>query len=83
MEIKKGIPVSPGVSIGEILVLGQEDFRIRRRRITRSRIGAEVQRLDRALEKTIEELNDEISRLGVSDSPGDNQTRSARPCRTN
>jgi phosphotransferase system enzyme I (PtsI) len=64
MEIKKGIPVSPGVSIGEALVLGQDDIRVRRRSVARSRIDREVKRLDRALARSVAEINDEISRLG-------------------
>ena len=64
MATKKGIAVSPGVSIGEARVLGQEEFQVRRRAVPRSRLQAEVNRLERALERTSEELDSEISRLG-------------------
>jgi len=64
METKKGIPVSPGVSIGEAYLVGQERFRVRKRTVRRSRVLAEIKRLDKALEKTVEELDGEILRLG-------------------
>lgn len=64
METRKGIPVSPGISIGEAVVVGQEDLRIRRRSITRSQVDEEIARLDRAVEATVEEIGVEIGSLG-------------------
>ncbi|HMF11820.1 MAG TPA: phosphoenolpyruvate--protein phosphotransferase [Gemmataceae bacterium] len=49
MEIKRGIPVSPGVAIGPALVLDTEWFRIPKRSVDAKRLGEEVQRLREAL----------------------------------
>jgi phosphoenolpyruvate-protein phosphotransferase (PTS system enzyme I) len=49
MEIKRGIPVSPGVAIGPALVLDTEGFRIPRRCIQRELIPGELERLGKAL----------------------------------
>jgi phosphotransferase system enzyme I (PtsI) len=49
MEIKRGIPVSPGVAIGPALVLDTEGFRIPQRHIEQPLIDAELQRLRQAL----------------------------------
>jgi phosphotransferase system enzyme I (PtsI) len=49
MEIKRGIPVSPGVAIGPALMLDTEAFRIPQRLVEREQIDAEVLRLRRAL----------------------------------
>jgi phosphotransferase system enzyme I (PtsI) len=62
---KKGIPVSPGVCIGKVLLLGQESFEIPRRTISASRVKAEVARLDRALMETADEIDGEIASLGA------------------
>jgi phosphotransferase system enzyme I (PtsI) len=49
MEIKRGIPVSPGVAIGPALVLDTEWFRIPQRFVDREHVQAEVERLRQAL----------------------------------
>jgi phosphotransferase system enzyme I (PtsI) len=49
MEIKRGIPVSPGVAIGPALVLDAEGFRIPMRLVSESAVVGELRRLDRAL----------------------------------
>src|SRR5712692_3938865 len=49
MEIKRGIPVSPGVAIGPALVLDTELFRIPKRSIRENGIKEEVARLHQAL----------------------------------
>ena len=41
-----------------------EDLRIRRRFVARSRVDEEIDRLDRAVEVTVEEVSDEIESLG-------------------
>jgi phosphotransferase system enzyme I (PtsI) len=58
MEIKQGIPVSPGVAIGPALVLDTEWFRIPQRSIPASQIGDEVERLHRALAAAAGEAQD-------------------------
>ncbi len=56
MEIKKGIAVSPGVSIGKCLIIDSEDYRIPRREIESSQRIVEVQRARNAFRGAIEEL---------------------------
>ncbi len=56
MEIKKGIAVSPGVSIGKCLIVDSEDYRIPRREIDSSQRMGEVQRVRNAFRDGIEEL---------------------------
>src|SRR5207248_11505676 len=45
MEIKRGIPVSPGVAIGPALVLDNEGFRIPQRFVEGDQAEAEIARL--------------------------------------
>jgi phosphoenolpyruvate-protein phosphotransferase (PTS system enzyme I) len=49
MEIKRGIPVSPGVAIGPALMLDTESFRIPQRHVPPDRAEAETARLRDAL----------------------------------
>src|SRR6516165_7723713 len=49
MEIKRGIPVSPGMAIGPALVLDTEGFRIPHRCVKRELILGELERLGKAL----------------------------------
>jgi len=56
MEIKKGIPVSPGISIARLLIIDSEDYRIPRRPIEPSQRTAEVQRLRDAFTNAVGEL---------------------------
>ena len=57
MEIKKGIAVSPGVSIGKSLIVDSEDYRIPRREIESSQRILEIQRVRNAFRDAVEELN--------------------------
>jgi phosphotransferase system enzyme I (PtsI) len=56
MEIKKGIAVSPGISIAKSLIIDSEDYRIPRRSIHPSQRVAEVQRIRNAFKDAIGEL---------------------------
>ena len=58
MEIKKGIAVSPGVSIGKCLIIDSEDYRIPRRQIEPSQRPIEVQRVRNAFRDAIQELTE-------------------------
>ena len=58
MEIKKGIAVSPGVSIGKSLIIDSEDYRIPRREIEASQRMTEVQRVRNAFRDAIAELTE-------------------------
>ncbi len=56
MEIKKGIAVSPGISIAKSLVIDAEDYRIPRREIMPSQRLVETQRVRNAFKDAISEL---------------------------
>jgi len=56
MEIKKGIAVSPGISIARSLIIDSEDYRIPRRSIRPSQRLAETQRIRNAFKDAIGEL---------------------------
>jgi len=56
MEIKKGVAVSPGISIGKCLVIDAEDYRIPRRLIEPSQRLTETQRVRNVFRDAIEEL---------------------------
>ena len=56
MEIKKGIAVSPGISIAKSLIIDSEDYRIPRRPIKPSQRMAEIQRARNAFKDAIAEL---------------------------
>jgi phosphotransferase system enzyme I (PtsI) len=47
--ILQGIPVSPGIAIGEALILDHEGFRIPRRFVVRDAVEEELARLDKAI----------------------------------
>lgn len=52
----QGIPVSPGVAVGEALVMDNEGFRIPRRFVTRDAVDDELERLDKAIETSSAEI---------------------------
>ena len=58
MEIKKGIAVSPGISIAKSLIIDSEDYRIPRRSIVPSHRMVEVQRIRNAFKAAIDELTE-------------------------
>jgi len=58
MEIKKGIPVSPGVAISQAVVLDAEEYHIPQRRIRPDRAEEEIGRLETALSHSRDELTD-------------------------
>src|SRR5438128_2674149 len=53
MEIKRGIPVSPGVAIGAALVVETEGIRIPRRFIDKTKCAEEIERLHQALKAAV------------------------------
>lgn len=62
MQIRKGIPVSPGVAISQAVVIDAEDVPVPWRQVPPAQIDAEHQRLNKALEescKDIEKLRDQ------------------------
>ena len=58
MEIKKGIAVSPGISIAKALILDSEDYRIPHRSIETSQRTTEIQRVRSAFKSAIGELTE-------------------------
>ncbi len=56
MQKLKGIAVSPGVAIGEALVMDNEGFRIPRRFVSRDAVEDELDRLDKAITAASEEI---------------------------
>ncbi|UCD00298.1 MAG: phosphoenolpyruvate--protein phosphotransferase [Phycisphaerales bacterium] len=56
MEIKKGIAVSPGISIAKSLIIDSEDYRIPRRAIASSQRLTEIQRVRNAFKDAAGEL---------------------------
>jgi phosphotransferase system enzyme I (PtsI) len=68
MEIKRGIPVSPGVAIGPALMLDTESFRIPQRFVERARLPEEVERLGKALAAAAAEARD--NQKAVNDKLG-------------
>jgi len=64
MQIKRGIPVSPGVAIHRVVVLDAEDQPIPRRTVPAAMIDKEQRRLDHALDeagKGIVKLRDQMA----------------------
>jgi phosphoenolpyruvate-protein phosphotransferase (PTS system enzyme I) len=53
----QGIAVSPGVAIGEALVMDNEGFRIPRRFVTRDTVVDELERLDKAIAASATEIS--------------------------
>ena len=64
MELKKGIPVSPGIVIREAFALDTEDLRIPQRFIEKSRVEAEVERYEQAIILAQKSLEKDIASLG-------------------
>ena len=56
MQKLQGIAVSPGVAIGEALVMDNEGFRIPRRFVARDAVVDEVERLDKAIAAAASEI---------------------------
>ncbi len=69
MERLQGIAVSPGIAIGEALVLDNEGFRIPRRFLPRDAVEEELERLNLAFEAAVAEV--EHNRQQVADQLGD------------
>jgi phosphotransferase system enzyme I (PtsI) len=56
MQRLQGIAVSPGVAIGEALVMGNEGFRIPRRFVARDAVEEELARLEAAFAESIQQV---------------------------
>lgn len=69
MQRLQGIAVSPGVAIGEAMVLDHEGFRIPRRFLQRGAVEIELGRLKEAIDASTAEI--EINRQRISEQLGD------------
>jgi phosphotransferase system enzyme I (PtsI) len=69
MQTLEGIAVSPGIAIGEVLVLDNEGFRIPRHFVLRDAVEDELQRLDKAFQAVAAEI--ENNRDSISIQLGD------------
>jgi phosphotransferase system enzyme I (PtsI) len=58
MDIKRGIPVSPGIAIGEVFLLEAEGVRIPEHFISQSRVESEIERLEKAMAQALAELEE-------------------------
>jgi len=56
MDVKRGIPVSPGIAIGEVFLLEAEGVRISEHFIAADEGESEAQRLEEAMQKALAEL---------------------------
>ena len=56
MEVRKGIPVSPGIAIREAFVLDSEEATIRRRIVRPEEVEAETERLARGVDDAVAEI---------------------------
>src|SRR5687767_1091554 len=56
MEIKRGIPVSPGVAIAGAVVLESEEFRIRRKNVPPEEVPDELLRLEQGFAASLAEV---------------------------
>lgn len=65
MEIKRGIPVSPGIAIGEVFLLEAEGVRIPQHFIAPDRIEAEMRRLETAMMQALSELEELVERVSA------------------
>ena len=65
MERLQGIAVSPGVAIGEALILDNEGFRIPRRFLPRDAVEEELDRLHKALEAATNEVERNRDRVAA------------------
>jgi len=63
MEVRKGIPVSPGLAIAPAIVLDSEQFRIPRRSVDATEVPQELQRFQGAVQRAKEEVHELRSRV--------------------
>ncbi len=66
MEIRKGIPVVPGIAMADALVLDTEDYRIPTRYVESDQIPHELGLLPRAIAASVEELQRQRENLEKS-----------------
>jgi len=70
MEIKRGIPVSPGIAIGRAFLLDAEGVRIAGHFIEEVEVESEVQRLELAMDQALSQLHELTERVSQSAGAG-------------
>jgi phosphotransferase system enzyme I (PtsI) len=63
MRVKQGTAVSPGIALGEVILLGRDELRAPRRSVARGEVDAELRRFDRAVAQATREVDEEIQRF--------------------
>ena len=63
MQLKKGIPVSPGIAIRQAFVLDTEELRIPQRFVEKGEVEVEVERYEQGIRDAQKNLAAEIRRL--------------------
>ena len=63
MQILEGIAVSPGVAIGEVVVIDNEGFRIPTRFVTRDAVDEELLRMQHALDSVASDISRNQERI--------------------
>lgn len=58
MQVRSGIPVSPGVVVGPAVVLGSENFRIPRKYVNRDVVESEMVRFQTALDQVCRDIEE-------------------------
>jgi phosphotransferase system enzyme I (PtsI) len=69
VEVKRGIPVSPGIAIGEAFLLEAEGVRISEHFIAQSQVEQEIARLDAAMDQALVELQDLAAHVSSAAGP--------------
>jgi len=69
MDILQGIPVSPGIAIGEVFLLDAEGVRIPQHFIPEELVEHEVERLTTTMDEALEELNSFAQKVAEKTGP--------------
>jgi phosphotransferase system enzyme I (PtsI) len=69
METRRGIPVSPGIAIGEVFLMEAEGVRIPEHFIAASRVDQEAARLEKAMDEALEELEGLAGQVSAKAGP--------------
>lgn len=63
MEIRKGIPVSPGYAVGDAFLLDAEEIRVPRRQVRPEEADAEIERFRVARDACVADLEESLRRM--------------------
>ena len=57
-SVFRGIPASPGIAIGTVLILKKNEFSVEQRQLMPSEVEGEIARFSEALNKTREQIQE-------------------------